>query len=147
MKQKHTDKFSDEELIESYNRTPHLGILANEFKVPQVTLWRRAHKLGLKFSGGGGNRQKIEIDEILKGLHPQYQTLKLKKRLLNEGFFENSCSECGISEWNGKPLNIQLDHINGDCSDHRLENLRMLCPNCHSQTDTYCGKNIGRVIH
>lgn len=45
---------------------------------------------------------------------------------------------CGIgNEWNGKPLTLQLDHINGDHSDNRLENLRILCPNCHSQTSTW----------
>lgn len=49
------------------------------------------------------------------------------------------CNECGIpEEWNGQPLSFHLDHINGDTADNRLENLRFLCPNCHSQTDTYC---------
>ena len=52
--------------------------------------------------------------------------------------------ECGISEWLGNPLALQLDHINGVNNDHRLTNLRFLCPNCHSQTDTYAGKNMGR---
>lgn len=50
------------------------------------------------------------------------------------------CDYCGISEWQGKELVLQLDHINGDNHDNRLENLHWLCPNCHSQTDTFCGK-------
>ena len=70
-----------------------------------------------------------------------FQTFKLKQRLLKEGIIQNKCTECGVSDWNGKTLNMHLDHINGINNDHRLENLRMLCPNCHSQTDTYCGKN------
>ena len=70
-----------------------------------------------------------------------FQTYKLKQRLLKERIIENKCIECGITEWNGKIINMHLDHINGINNDHRLENLRMLCPNCHSQTDTYCGKN------
>ena len=70
-----------------------------------------------------------------------FQTYKLKQRLLKEGLIENRCIECGITDWNGKSINMHLDHINGINNDHRLENLRMLCPNCHSQTDTYCGKN------
>lgn len=67
----------------------------------------------------------------------------LKKRLVNEGYLEYKCACCGISEWMGKPISLQLDHINGNNRDHRIENLRFLCPNCHSQTDTYAGKNKG----
>lgn len=59
------------------------------------------------------------------------------KKLLPEG-----CQMCNVVDsWNGKPINLQLDHINGIRHDHRLENLRWLCPNCHSQTDTFCGRN------
>ena len=68
---------------------------------------------------------------------------RLKKRLVNEGYLEYRCACCGISEWMNKPISLQLDHINGDNRDHRIENLRFLCPNCHSQTDTYAGKNKG----
>ncbi|MFM8435430.1 MAG: HNH endonuclease [Planctomycetia bacterium] len=80
-------------------------------------------------------------EEILKGLHPYYQTLKLKHRLIREKIFEYECSSCGISDWNGKAITLQLDHINGDSSDHRKDNLQLLCPNCHSQTETWCGRN------
>jgi hypothetical protein len=68
----------------------------------------------------------------------------VKARLLREGLIRNQCDECGLSEWQGKPLSIHIDHINGIRDDHRLENLRMLCPNCHSQTDTYGARNKGR---
>lgn len=65
----------------------------------------------------------------------------IKRRLLLAGVLRNCCDECGLSEWRGRPLSIQIDHINGISDDHRLENLRMLCPNCHSQTETYGSKN------
>lgn len=69
-------------------------------------------------------------------------TWRLKKRLINAGILKDECLDCGIgTEWNGKILSLQLDHINGINSDNRLENLRILCPNCHSQTDTYAGSN------
>ncbi len=69
----------------------------------------------------------------------------VKGRLLRAGLLENRCDECGLREWRGKPLIVHIDHVNGIKNDNRLENLRMLCPNCHSQTETYGGKNMGRT--
>ena len=69
----------------------------------------------------------------------------LKKRLVVEGLLEPKCAVCGINRWRGKPLSLELDHINGDRHDNRLENLRLLCPNCHSQTETYSGRNAKSV--
>jgi hypothetical protein len=68
------------------------------------------------------------------------KTSEAKARIRRDNLIpHNLCSECGIpAEWNGKPLAFHLDHINGDTADNRLTNLRFLCPNCHSQTDTYC---------
>jgi 5-methylcytosine-specific restriction endonuclease McrA len=67
-------------------------------------------------------------------------------KVLRRYFYEKdySCSECGISDWNGKELRLELDHIDGDSTNNLVENLRLLCPNCHSQTPTYKAKNIGR---
>lgn len=65
----------------------------------------------------------------------------LKKRLVNELNWEYKCSECGISEWNNKKISLELDHINGIHTDNRIENIRLLCPNCHSQTPTFRAKN------
>lgn len=68
-------------------------------------------------------------------------TSGIKKRILKENLLDYKCKECGLeSEWNGKLISLHLDHINGVNNDNRLENLRFLCPNCHSQTETYCGK-------
>lgn len=65
----------------------------------------------------------------------------LKSNIDKDKLLEYKCSECGLdSIWNGKKINLQLDHINGINNDNRLENLRYLCPNCHSQTETYCNK-------
>ncbi len=68
----------------------------------------------------------------------------IKRRLLELGLFREECSRCGIVEWRGKPINIHIDHVNGRNDDWRLENLRMLCPNCHSQTPTFSGRNVRR---
>lgn len=68
-------------------------------------------------------------------------TSSLRRRLINEGILQESCQMCGLSEWRGASISLELDHINGVNDDHRLENLRLVCPNCHSQTETFRGRN------
>ena len=69
------------------------------------------------------------------------------KRLVDGGYKEYKCEgeNCGINEWNGKPLRLQVHHVNGDHTDNRIENLQLLCPNCHTQTDTYARNNIAKT--
>lgn len=90
-------------------------------------------------------KPKYSLDEILVP-HSKYTNIdRLKKRILKEGLLEYKCECCGNDgEWNGKPLMLQLDHKDGDHTNHSIENLRFLCPNCHSQTDTYSGRNMDR---
>jgi hypothetical protein len=88
---------------------------------------------------------KIPLKELLvEG--SQYGSNPLRKRLVKEGILPNVCDECGNGpEWNGRTLVLQLDHKNGDSTDNRLENLHILCPNCHSQTRNFTGKSkVGR---
>lgn len=85
---------------------------------------------------------KIPLQDILDGKRPEYQTFKLKKRLIKAGIKKNICEVCGLTEWNKKPIEMELDHINGVSNDHKLNNLRIICPNCHSQTETFRAKNI-----
>ena len=65
----------------------------------------------------------------------------VKLRLVAEGLKENRCEACGLSEWLGQSLSMALHHVNGDGRDNRLENLQLLCPNCHSQTDNFSARN------
>jgi hypothetical protein len=96
-------------------------------------------------SGKGTSKQTPKVfstQDIIDGKVPTFQTNKLRKRLLKDGLFKEECCICKLTEWNGKPIPLELDHINGINNDHRLCNLRIICPNCHAQTDTYKGKNI-----
>jgi len=95
--------------------------------------WSRAVRRGLLRARG----QELPLAILLV----RSDRSTIKKRLLDAGILKNVCGECGISEWRGRPLSVQIDHINGNGNDHRIENLRMLCPNCHSQTETFGGRN------
>lgn len=95
-----------------------------------------------KTYNGGAVSQGRPMSEILVKNSTYANISSLKKRLIKEQLLEYKCQICGNEgEWLGLPLSLQLDHINGDNKDHRLENLRFICPNCHSQTETYAGRN------
>jgi Winged helix-turn-helix DNA-binding/HNH endonuclease len=83
----------------------------------------------------------MPLEELLIVGRTQTQRGHLKSRLIKAGLKQNRCERCGISEWQGGPLEMQLHHINGDGLDNRLENLELICANCHSQTENWGGRN------
>ena len=142
MKQNHKDKVPDSLILDCFDSNKTLHETASELSLSVVSLWRRSKKLNLKWCNiKRPSPKKINLRDILEGKHPSYQTFKLRNRLITDGIKLNKCEVCGISNWNGKEISMQLDHIDGDSHNHLLDNLRMICPNCHSQTETYCGKN------
>ncbi len=123
---------------------------------PALTKWigRRLRQAGVDtshFIGQGWRRGQREPEgryaaplEALLRQGSRVLTNELKRRLLDSGLLPRRCAICGNHAWNGQPIPLELDHINGDRTDNRLQNLRVLCPNCHAQTPTWRGRNIGR---
>ena len=136
-------------LEESIKTSKSMAEAARKMNMSFSTFKRKAVEENLytpNQSGKGMSKDysgvRFLTEDILDGKHPNYPTAKLKKRLIDEGHIDCKCSWCGITDtWNGKPIVLHLDHINGINNDNRIENLRLLCPNCHSQTDTFCHKN------
>ena len=145
--------YSEQDLREAVKKSTSIRQVLEKLDIVPAggnyqTTNRRIKKLNIDishFTGQAWNKGKVigpkrPIEEYLKE-NSVVQSFRLKNRLLLEGFKEHKCECCGITEWNGKPAPLELDHINGNHQDNQLENLRILCPNCHAQTDTYRGKN------
>ncbi len=90
--------------------------------------------------------KQYPLKEILVRNSFYINRVSLRKRLLDEKLLVEQCYNCGLGpEWDGEPLRLQLHHVNGDGRDHRISNIRLLCPNCHSQTDSFAGRKNGYI--
>ena len=107
-------------------------ILKNEIDTSHFTgkIWNKGMTIG----------PKRPIEDYLSNKQ-SIQSYKFKNRLISEGIFKKECFNCHLSKWLDQDIPIELDHINGNHQDNSLENIRLLCPNCHALTDTYRGKN------
>lgn len=116
--------------------------------VKTLKLYIKKYKLDVSICEANAHRaqrmsgkNRIPLSQILVENSTYLNFGRLKIRLIDEGLKVNKCETCGIDSWLGKPIVLQLHHKNGINNDNRLCNLQLLCPNCHSQTDTYCGAN------
>jgi hypothetical protein len=151
-------KISDEDFIESFensysisNCLSNIGVKPSggNYKIFHERIKRlnldTSHFTGMAHAKGKTHNHAREIsveDSFVK--NSNLQTSGLKRKILKYNLKPYLCDICGIKEWLDNPLSLHLDHINGVNNDNRLENIRFLCPNCHSQTDTYCGKSKGK---
>jgi hypothetical protein len=153
-KRGHTDDEVAEAIADSYSLAEVLRRLNLRPAGGNYAILRhRIRELGLDtshFTGKGWSKGKKKnftlsrsLDEILVKDSTYTSTHKLRQRLIAEGIFAHECVSCGLTEWLERPIPLEIDHVNGDRRDNRLENLRLLCPNCHALTATYRGKNKG----
>jgi hypothetical protein len=130
----------------------HLGIKSSGSM--QARLKKEINRLGIDvshFTGMLWNKGKTILDDERiagqKGTdifveNSKYSKFYIRQLILKKDIIPYKCTGCGNQgTWQDKKLTLQLDHVNGNPQDQRIENLRFLCPNCHSQTETYCSKN------
>lgn len=122
----------------------------NDIHMKYDTFRKYAKELNVfkKNPGGKGMIKPKDYKQTLSEIFSskkEYSTSKLKIRLINEGYKKCICEECNLTEWNGEPIPLELHHKDGDKTNNSFENLAILCPNCHSQTDNYCGKNTANI--
>lgn len=152
-------KWTDEQFIEAVNNSLSYAQVIEKLGLKATggnydTVKRKIQELNLDIShitGKGWNQGKRfhkiilsrKLSEVLVEHSTWITTSHLRERLLKEGLKEYKCECCNRTEWLGKPIKLELHHINGVKDDLRIENLQILCPNCHAYTDNYRGKNIG----
>jgi hypothetical protein len=102
-----------------------------------------SHLVGGGWAKGTHNHSvpKVALNDVLIKDSPYRTSSRLKTRLIEEGYLEAECSNCHLTRWQNQPIPLELHHINGDRFDNRLENLSLLCPNCHALTATYRARN------
>ena len=148
-------KLSDEQFVELLKKSSTISevlfklgytVKGNSWGYSQVK--RRMDDLNLDYSIFKGKSAVIKTnklnnvkkEDILKE-NCKHQRIVLRRYIIKNNLSPYKCAICGCTEWQGKTLSLELDHINGINNDNRLENLRFLCPNCHSQTSTYGSRN------
>lgn len=122
--------------------------MARELKCNPKTINNVLKKLELKYDGNQSGKGysksnpkgKLNLIQYLKN-SKDIQTNKVRIKLLEEGYKEYKCENCGLTKWLDKPIPLELHHKDGNRNNNILENYELLCPNCHALTDSYRGKN------
>lgn len=138
----------ENKITDVINSSQSMAEAGSKLPMNQKTFAFHAKRLGIykpNESGKGMKKPNLSkakqfpLKEILNGKYPHYSTSKLNKRLLKENIKEHKCEKCLRTTWMGMPIPLEVHHKDGT-KKHNYENISMLCPNCHAQTDNYRGK-------
>ena len=135
-----------EDILQWIEENQSKAFMAKELHCKQETLNNYLKKMGIEYSGNQSGKgftkvkKRWSLEEYLQN-SSDIQTFKVKTRILEEGIKEHKCECCGLTEWMGKPIPLEIHHKDGDRSHNELSNFELLCPNCHAFTDSYRGKN------
>lgn len=135
-----------EEILQWISENKSKAFISNELKCKQETLNTYLKKMNIEYtgnmSGKGMSKQKkgMTFEEYLQN-SADIQTNKVRNKILQEEIKPHKCECCGMTEWLGNPIPLELHHKDGDKTHNELSNYELLCPNCHALTDSYRGKN------
>lgn len=137
-----SDSLGFADVLRKAGRVPSGGNITHISKRIKKLGYDTSHFLGSAWNKGKTSGSKLESEKILvvmpEGSHRQKAYL-LRRALIDSGV-PHVCKVCGIDSWLGNSIVLEIDHIDGNYLNNTLENLRFLCPNCHSQTSTFCYK-------
>ena len=135
------------EIVEWINQNQSKAFICKQLNCKPETLNSYLSKMGIEYKGnqaGKGlsktNNKYMPLLEYLQN-SKDLQTNKIRNKLLQEHYKEYKCENCGLTEWLGQPIALEVHHKDGNKNNNNLENFQLLCPNCHAQTDSYRGKN------
>lgn len=115
--------------------------IISEYNLSTEQLDINRHNLFSEMGKKTNSKMRIDLKDVFDGKVKYQSSYNLLQRLFNEGYKERKCENCGITEWLGKPIAFHLHHEDGNHNNNALSNLKVLCPNCHSQTDNFAGKS------
>lgn len=133
-------KYSKEQFLEVVKQYPSMRQAASALDISFNTFKRYATKFGIYVPNQGGagttkpkdeGKDRFFLADILAGKHPDYSSNRLKRRLIREGIKAAKCEKCGVEEWCGEPAPLELHHIDGCHTNHFIDNLQIVCCNCH----------------